>query len=191
MSRIILASGSPRRSELLKQVGLDFEVNVSKADENIETTEPKKMVKELSARKAKEVYERVKKKYKSGLVVIGADTVVSVDGRILGKPKDRKEAYAMIESIAGREHQVYTGVTVITGKKTVTFASKTKVEVYKMTGAQIQAYVDTGDCDDKAGAYGIQGSFAAYIKGIRGDYNNVVGLPVGKLCNTLRKMNLM
>ncbi len=191
MSRIILASGSPRRSELLKQVGLDFEVNVSKADENIAIAEPKKMVKELSARKAKEVYERVKKKYKSGLVVIGADTVVSVDGRILGKPKDRKEAYAMIESIAGREHEVYTGVTVITDKKTVTFASKTKVEVYKMTGAQIQAYVDTGDCDDKAGAYGIQGSFAAYIKGIRGDYNNVVGLPVGKLCNTLRKMNLM
>lgn len=188
MGRIILASGSPRRQWLLRQIGLEPEVVVSQVEELMTDKEPDWMVRNLALRKAEDVAARV------GIggaampvVVIGADTVVAVDGRILGKPASVCEAELMIGLLQGRSHQVFTGVAMIfgnTGEKVV-FAEKTDVYVYPMSREQIVGYVATGEPMDKAGGYGIQGYFAAYIQGIKGDYNNVVGLPVGRLCQEL------
>lgn len=188
MGRIILASGSPRRQWLLRQIGLEPEVVVSQVEELMTDKEPDWMVRNLALRKAEDVAARV------GIggaampvVVIGADTVVAVDGRILGKPASVCEAELMIGLLQGRSHQVFTGVAMIfgnTGEKVV-FAEKTDVYVYPMSREQIVGYVATGEPMDKAGGYGIQGYFAAYIQGIKGDYNNVVGLPVSRLCQEL------
>ncbi len=181
---IILASASPRRKELFHQVGLDALVEPSHVEEKITSIEPDQAVMELSRQKAEDVAA-----FHEGepVVVIGADTVVAVDGQILGKPRDREDAIRMIGLLAGGQHQVYTGVTIVScmSGRQKTFAEKTDVHVYPMTRAQIEAYVSTGEPLDKAGAYGIQGMFAAYIKGISGDYNNVVGLPVGRVCQEL------
>ena len=186
MKRIILASASPRRRELLLQVGITPEIEPSHVKEIITSTDPEAVVMSLSKQKAEDIAS-----LHAGeeAVVIGADTVVAVDGKILGKPKDRCEAVGMIAMLQGRKHQVYTGVTVIDcgeagqyRERETTFAERTNVEIYPMTTEQIERYVDTGEPMDKAGAYGIQGRFAAYVKGISGDYNNVVGLPVGRLC---------
>lgn len=200
--RIILASASPRRQELLRQVGLVPEVIPSHVDESGVDGTPEQMVKELSRRKAEDVaaviWQNAVTPGTAGsvaktvsdnkpVVVIGADTVVAVDGHILGKPKSKDEAAAMIRLLAGRTHHVYTGVTMIfipSGEQ-ITFAEGTEVEVYPMTKEQIARYVATGEPMDKAGAYGIQGYFAAYVKGIRGDYNNVVGLPVARVYQEL------
>ncbi len=188
MGRIILASGSPRRQWLLRQIGLEPEVVVSQVEELMTDKEPDWMVRNLALRKAEDVAARV------GIggaampvVVIGADTVVAVDGRILGKPASVCEAELMIGLLQGRSHQVFTGVAMIfgnTGEKVV-FAEKTDVYVYPMSREQIVGYVATGEPMDKAGGYGVQGYFAAYIQGIKGDYNNVVGLPVSRLCQEL------
>lgn len=184
--RIILASASPRRRELLHQVGLEPEIVPSHVEEVITSTRPDQVVMELSAQKAADVAAQYRGQQ---AVVIGADTVVAADGKILGKPGTEEEAVRMIEMLQGRTHQVYTGVTMIFADRgeTVTFAEKTEVHVYPMTESQIRRYVATGEPMDKAGAYGIQGYFAAYIEGISGDYNNVVGLPVGRVCQELRK----
>ena len=182
--QIILASASPRRKELLLQVGLEPVIVPSHVEEVITSTVPEQVVMELSSQKARDVAAGYQDQE---TVVIGADTVVSVDGQILGKPADREDAVRMITMLAGRSHQVYTGVTLVfcnTGK-VITFAEETDVHVYPMTRSQIEQYVDTGEPMDKAGAYGIQGYFAAYIQGIRGDYTNVVGLPVGRVCQSL------
>lgn len=184
--RVILASGSPRRKELLLQVGIVPQIIPSEADETVEECKPELVVMELSKRKAEEVARRLPA---GECVVLGSDTVVAVDGRILGKPGSRQEAVEMIRLLQGRTHQVFTGVTLLfsdSGKQ-VTFAEQTDVELYPMTEDQISRYVDMGDSMDKAGAYGIQGCFAAYVKGIRGDYNSVVGLPVGRVCQELAK----
>ncbi len=187
--KIILASASPRRLELLKQVGICPEVVPSHVEEQVTRTEPDEVVMELSAQKAEDVAVQYQDKNQpeENVVVIGSDTVVAVDGEILGKPRDEEDAFRMISMIQGRDHQVYTGVTMIfvqTGEQ-VTFAEKTDVHVYPMTEAQIRAYIGTREPMDKAGAYGIQGYFAAYIQGISGDYNSVVGLPVGRVCQEL------
>lgn len=208
--KIILASASPRRRELLHQVGIWPEIIPSHIEEVITKTQPDQVVMELSAQKAEDVAHGLmvnkaedvasglmvnradKMNFKgsgSGMVIIGSDTVVAVDGQILGKPHDEPDAIRMIELLQGRVHQVYTGVTMIftdSGER-VTFAEKTDVHVYPMDREQIERYVATGEPMDKAGAYGIQGYFAAYIEGISGDYNNVVGLPVGRVCQELLK----
>lgn len=180
MKKIILASGSPRRKELLTQIGISFEVVKAEGEEKITTNDPEEAVKELSMQKAAEVAARV-----DADIVIGADTVVAVDGEIMGKPKDEKDAVRMLRLIQGREHEVLTGVAVILKKDEaetkINFAETTKVQVFPMTEKEIRDYVDSGEPMDKAGAYGIQGLFAAYVSGIAGDYNNVVGLPVGRL----------
>ena len=197
--KIILASGSPRRKELLSQIGLSFTVRVSEADEHTEETKPEKLVCILSERKALAVWDELTEEEKEESILIGADTVVAVDDRILGKPADETEAFRMIELLQGRSHQVYTGVTILRqgglqplADETNTcsiqkkqFFEKTDVLVYPMSEEEITAYVKTGEPLDKAGAYGIQGSFAAYIQGINGDYSNVVGLPVGRLYHEL------
>lgn len=197
--KIILASGSPRRKELLSQIGLSFTVRVSEADEHTEETKPEKLVCILSERKALAVWDELTEEEKKEGILIGADTVVAVDDRILGKPADETEAFQMIKLLQGRSHQVYTGVTILgqgglqplwEGTSTCSiqkkqFFEKTDVLVYPMSEDEITAYVKTGEPLDKAGAYGIQGSFAAYIQGINGDYSNVVGLPVGRLYHEL------
>ena len=189
---VILASGSPRRLDLLRQVGIEPEVEPSHVEEVITSTVPDQVVMELSRQKAEDVAVR---HAGEDVVVIGADTVVAFDGKILGKPKDEADAIHMISSFQGKTHQVYTGVTLVfcgkagekTGErwKTITFAEETDVHVCLMTEEQIQAYVKTGEPMDKAGAYGIQGYFAAWVSGISGDYNNVVGLPVGRVYRTI------
>lgn len=185
MYRFILASASPRRKELLSQVGIEFEVIKSDVEEIITHTEPDEVVIELSRQKAEDVYEN-HLKIKEDSLVIGADTVVAVNGRILGKPKDQEDAFRMLSDIAGGSHFVYTGVTLIINSEYVSFSVATKVDVYEMSDEEIWRYIRTGEPMDKAGAYGIQGMFAAFVKGIEGDYNNVVGLPVGRICEELR-----
>ena len=185
MKRLILASGSPRRRELMSQVGLDFTVVTSDADENIKEMEPEDYVRELSAIKAQSVLEQYADKEDS-VIVIGADTIVYHKGEILTKPEDEEDAFRILKSLEGQIHQVYTGVTICSAHKNVSFYEKTDVWVYDMTDEEIRDYISTGEPMDKAGAYGIQGKFAAYIKGIEGDYNNVVGLPVARLVHELK-----
>ncbi len=189
--KIILASGSPRRKELLTQVGIDFEVVVSGIEEVITSALPKDVVGELSRHKALDVFSGTA----GDVVVIGADTVVSVDNRILGKPEDKEDAVKMLQSISGRCHSVFTGVTLCIRQdgmeERITFAEETKVYVDELTDRDIKAYIATGEPMDKAGAYGIQGKFAAYVEKIEGDYNNVVGLPVGKVCKVLREKGIL
>lgn len=190
--RIILASASPRRKELLAQIGLEFEIVVSDVEEKVTSTLPWQVVEELSAQKAEAVCSTVCGEGGTGsavidneMLVIGADTIVACDEQILGKPRDEENAKEMLRSLQGRAHQVYTGVTLIHVKDEQrmvhTFHERTDVEFYPMTEQDIADYVATGDPMDKAGAYGIQGICARFVKGIQGDYNNVVGLPVGRL----------
>lgn len=184
--KIILASASPRRRELLAQIGLDFQVLVSEVEEKVNTDIPYLVVEQLSAQKAEAVAQKLEKEEPA--LVIGADTIVACDGQILGKPRDKEEAVQMLRKLNGRSHQVYTGVTLIFRDKTKTFYEATEVEFYPMTEEEIGAYVETLDPLDKAGAYGIQGFCARYIKGITGDYNNVVGLPVGRLYQEMKRL---
>ena len=185
MKHLILASGSPRRRELMSQVGLDFTVVTSDADENIKEMEPEDYVRELSSVKAQSVLEQYADKEDS-VIVIGADTIVYHKGEILTKPKDEEDAFRILKSLEGQIHQVYTGVTICSAHNNVSFYEKTDVWVYDMTDEEIRDYISTGEPMDKAGAYRIQGKFAAYIKGIEGDYNNVVGLPVARLVHELK-----
>lgn len=191
--KIILASASPRRRELLHQIGWNFEICVSRVEEQITKTIPWEVVEELSAQKAEEVFARMATEASAPLLVIGADTIVACDGRILGKPADREDAVAMLKLLQGRSHHVYTGVTLCLRRvdgSTVksTFHEATEVTFYPMTDKEIQDYVNSGEPMDKAGSYGIQGLCARYISGIAGDYNNVVGLPVGRLYQEVRNL---
>ncbi len=184
--RIVLASGSPRRKEILAGIGATYEVIVSDCDESTKVTEPAELVKELSYRKA----EAVAKDLIGPVIVIGADTVVSYKGSILGKPKDRADAGRMISMLAEDVHQVYTGVSLIIKEESgesrvISFAECSEVEVDAMTERQIEEYLDTREGEDKAGSYAVQGIFAVHIKGIRGDYFNIVGLPVAAIYKRL------
>ena len=189
MRKIILASGSPRRRELLTQIGLEYTVIPSKKEEILRFTQPEDIVKDLSLQKAQDIAENAE----VGTMVIGSDTVVSLDGEILGKPHTSENAVAMLKRLEGRSHQVYTGVSVVIKGMAadgtdaiISFAEKTDVHVYPMTEEEIQAYVATGDPLDKAGAYGIQGIFAKHVQGISGCYYNVMGLPIGRLYQELK-----
>lgn len=188
MKKIILASASPRRRELMHLLGMDFEVVVSEADEHTNQTNPSEYVCELSQKKAEAVREHLKGlgKWAEDYIIIGADTIVSHHGNILTKPEDAEQARQMIRELSGDTHQVYTGVTLFMEDKIVNFFEKTDVSVYNMTDEEIERYILTGEPMDKAGAYGIQGKFAVYIQGIQGDYNNVVGLPVARLYHELK-----
>lgn len=185
--KLILASASPRRKELLGKTGLKFEIIPAKGEEVITKTLPWEVVEELSFQKAKEIAEQQTEE----CIVIGSDTIVAKGKEIMGKPKGEEDAYRMLSEIADDVHQVYTGVTLIrTGKepKILTFSEKTEVFVYPMSDEEIKAYIATGDPMDKAGAYGIQGDFAIHVKGIAGDYYNVVGLPIGKVYQELKQL---
>ena len=182
MKHLILASGSPRRRELMSQVGLDFTVVTSDADENIKVMEPEDYVRELSSIKALSVFDQFTEFTTKNLPM----TIVNQKGEILTKPKDEEDAFRILKSLEGQIHQVYTGVTICSTHKNVSFYEKTDVWVYDMTDEEIRDYISTGEPMDKAGAYGIQGKFAAYIKGIEGEYNYVVGLPVARLVHELK-----
>ena len=236
--RLVLASASPRRRELLSQIGLEFTVMPSTKEENAKATEAGALVQELSRQKAEDIWEQLSggqqnpdanqeqisdanqgqnpdanqgqisdanQKQISGemrepnldgkrqpeLLVIGADTVVCCEGKILGKPHSREAAAEMLAALQGRSHEVYTGVTLYSQSEAVTFFECTQVEFYPMTEAEISDYIDSKEPMDKAGAYGIQGLGARFVKGIRGDYNNVVGLPVGRLYQELKSHGWM
>lgn len=191
MKDFVLASASPRRKELLNQIGIKFRTCVSKKEEEILRNKPEDIVKDLSYTKARDVYERGNR----GAIVIGADTIVVADDKVLGKPKDEQEAFEMIKQLQGDIHQVYTGVSVIWEQNNNThvssFVAMTEVELYYMSDEEIKKYVATSEPYDKAGGYAIQGYFARYVKQIKGDYNNVVGLPIGKLYQVLNSLNLL
>ena len=194
--KIYLASASPRRKDLLKQVGISFHVMPSTVEEKITKEKPDEVVEELSYQKAVDVCGRLMAEKQEDFVVIGADTVVSAWGKILGKPADKEDAVRMLKDLQGVSHQVYTGVTIAWKNKDIspmyaTFSECTDVTMYTMTEEEIRQYVDSGEPMDKAGAYAIQGLCAAHIQGICGDYNNVVGLPVGRLCQELKKRGLL
>lgn len=213
--RLVLASASPRRRELLSQIGLEFTVMPSTKEENAKTTEAGALVQELSRQKAVDIWKQLSGgqgqnpdadqeqiseetqepnlngKQQPELLVVGADTVVCCEGKILGKPHSREAAAEMLTALQGRSHEVYTGVTLYSQSETVTFFECTQVEFYPMTEVEISEYIDSKEPMDKAGAYGIQGLGARFVKGIRGDYNNVVGLPVGRLYQELKSHGWM
>lgn len=188
--QIILASQSPRRQELLARSGLEFITETSMIDEKMTKEAPWDVVMELSEQKALDVF---KNHADENVLVIGADTVVSYENHVLGKPKSEEEAVGMLRRLQGGIHQVYTGVSIIWTKnrRAHTFCEKTEVEVYPMTDQEIRSYVESGEGMDKAGAYGIQTRFCVYVKQIHGDYNNVVGLPTARLYHELKRMNLV
>lgn len=203
----------------MQQAGLEFEVIPAQGEEVVTSEDPSEVVKQLSFQKAAEIFTKetginlengaletlsvngnFDKKLSDNFgdfskgdiespVVIGADTVVSYKQKILGKPKDKEEARAMISGIQGKDHKVITGVTVLWKQddkvRSLVFAEETQVFVYDMTDEEIEAYISTDEPYDKAGAYGIQGMFGVYVKGIHGDYNNVVGLPIARLYQSL------
>jgi len=184
---LILASASPRRKELLEKIGLPFTVQPAMGGERITQKSPAAVVMELSRQKAEEIAAA----QTEDCIIIGADTVVARGEKIMGKPKDAADAKQMLRSIADDCHQVYTGVTLIrTGAhpQSVTFQEKTDVCLYPISDAELDAYIASGDPMDKAGAYGIQGDFAIYVKRIAGDYYNVVGLPIGRVYQELKRM---
>lgn len=207
--RAILGSASPRRKELLEQIGIEFEIMVSDAEEHYGSIFPEDIVKELALMKAENVAEELIRKENDctsspcsaygevceiclhNVMIIGADTIVVRDGKILGKPSDEEAAFKMLKSLQGRMHQVYTGVAVLDydedGKKQIiNHAEETKVYVHEMSDVEIRRYIAVGESMDKAGAYGVQGRFAAFIDRIEGDYYNVVGLPVAYLYQQLK-----
>ena len=188
---IILASGSPRRKELLLQIGIVPEIIVSHVEEKITSDVPAEVVMSLAEQKAVDVAKNMPE----GKVILGSDTVVAADGKILGKPKSHEEASEMIRSLVGRSHQVYTGVCIVKkgaadGKDTVvSFYDETDVQVSGMTEAEIREYADSEEPMDKAGAYAVQGFFARYIEGLRGSYANVMGLPVHLVYRKLKELD--
>ena len=198
---VILASASPRRTELLKQAGIGHLVipstceevlppeNCSGERDNLDL--PERVVKELSLLKAKDVFQKYQEEHPGeSFLVIGSDTVVASEGKILGKPQNEAEAFQMLHMLQGRIHQVYTGVTLLVCENGEmwknTFAECSDVSVYPMSEAEIREYIATGEPMDKAGAYGIQGRFAVFIKEIEGDYNNIVGLPIARVYQEIK-----
>lgn len=186
--KIILASASPRRKELMAMAGYEFEIKVSDKEESYQSTEPDEIVKELSLLKAEDIAEQVEQK---DLIIIGADTVVAYDGKILGKPQSKEEAFRMIKSFQGQKHQVYTGVAILKfdadgQKDVINHAVKTDVYVKTMTDEEIWTYIESDNVLNKAGAYGIQSGFAIHIEKIEGDYFNVVGLPISYIYEALK-----
>lgn len=180
--KIILASASPRRKELLTLTGIEYDVIVSQCKETLpDGITPDKAVEELARQKAEDVFSR-----NSDALIIAADTVVALGNTILGKPKDEEDAFNMLSSLSGRRHTVFTGVCIRTKDKTDIFHVATEVEFYDLTEKEIRDYIATKEPMDKAGAYGIQGKGFVLVKGIHGDYFNVVGLP---LAETVRHLN--
>ena len=185
---IILASGSPRRRELLERMGIEeFEIITSDADESVdESLPPAEQVEILSRRKADAVAAQVS----DGDLIIAADTVVAMDGVVLGKPVDEEDAFRMLSALSGVRHHVFTGVTVRKGDRVLTRHEVTAVDFRTLEAEEIEQYIATGECMDKAGSYGIQGYGCLLVDGIVGDYYNVMGLPVALLSQMLKQFGV-
>lgn len=182
--RIILASASPRRKEILAGMGAEFTVFCADADESSDIKDPETLTRELATRKALAALSLLEKQGKcDDVAVIASDTVVACGDEILGKPKDRDDAIRMIEMLSGNEHTVVTGVAVAYRGEIMTDCSVTRVFVDKIPECEVKKYVDSGEPYDKAGAYGIQGKFGKWVKKIDGCYFGVVGLPANTLAN--------
>lgn len=183
MHRLILASSSPRRREILGMLGIPFSIRVSDADESSSETDPERLVELLSLRKGEAVFDSLSR---DGLmtpdtVILSSDTVVSVDSEILGKPRDEADARRMLSLLSGRSHRVISGISLISPDRRILSHEVTEVEFAPLSDSDISLYVSTAHPFDKAGAYAIQGLASLWILGIRGDYFNVVGLPVHRL----------
>jgi len=186
VKKLILASGSPRRKQLLEQVQLKFSISTSTVDENVDKTLfPDQVVEQLALRKAADVFSA-----HDDCVVIGADTIVSINGLILGKPKDETDATHMLRLLSGNDHDVYTGVAIISKEKTIFFHEKTVVSFWELTDEDIANYIGTGEPFDKAGSYGIQQFGALHVKKIHGCYFNVVGLPLSRTVRELKNFQI-
>ena len=189
---MILASQSPRRRELLSLICPEFRVVPAQGEELLpEGISPREAVLLLSRQKAGEVAGRLFPGGNAAETLIAADTVVALDGDILGKPHSPENAAEMLRRLSGREHSVFTGVTIAVGKELISFAEETTVEFFPLTEQEIADYVASGEPMDKAGAYGIQGRGALLVKRISGDYYNVMGLPAGELYQRLKQMNAL
>ncbi len=190
MKKIVLASASPRRKEILEQVGISFDIIPSTSDEVITKDVPKDIVEELAEQKAYEVFSNLS----NPSIVIGADTIVVLNNSIMGKPKDEIDAFNMLDNLQNRTHTVYTGVCIYINEnneiKKLLFSEATNVTMYPMSKEQIYDYIATKEPMDKAGAYGIQGKSAIYIKKIDGDYNTVVGLPIARLYTEMLELGI-
>ncbi|MDP4162431.1 MAG: Maf family protein [Bacillota bacterium] len=183
MQRLILASSSPRRKELLENLQLTFDTSTSEVDESFEEGAlPEDVVIELALRKANSVFRTNPEAF-----VIGSDTIVTADGLILGKPQNSDEAFDMLKLLSGRKHDVYTGVTILSPVKSVSFYEKTEVMFWELTDEEIRWYIQSGEPFDKAGSYGIQGLGSIFVKQITGDYFTVVGLPVSRTIRALKQ----
>ena len=185
---IILASQSPRRRELLERMGVrDFRIVTPDIDEHMDRElPPAELVRQISLEKAQAVAAQAD----PNAVIIAADTVVALDGVVLGKPADEEEAFRMLSLLSGNRHQVYTGLTVLRGEQVFSQWEETSVTFRPLTAEEIEAYIATGEPMDKAGAYGIQGYGALFIEGISGDYYNVMGLPVCRLGQILGQLGM-
>lgn len=190
--RLVLASGSPRRRELLEKLGLCFEVIVSDVDESIDSSDPAFVVEDLAEAKARAVGAQASRMLSAAsgtMLVLGADTIVVLDNEILGKPRDKDDAVRMLKQLSGRSHQVFTGVSLvrIPGDKVRTIHTMTDVHFRDLDLSEIKAYVETGEPMDKAGAYALQGIASAFVRKIEGCYTNVIGLPVPDTVALLRE----
>ena len=181
--RVILASKSPRRREILTALGVKFEIVSADADESSPLTDPEELVRELALRKGRAVREllRAKSEWGNDVVIIAADTVVAADQKILGKPRDDADAAEMLRFLSGRAHAVISGVALLSGERETAASESTDVSFAPMTDGEIARYVESGEPRDKAGAYAVQGLASLWISGLQGDYFNVVGLPVYRL----------
>lgn len=180
-----MASGSPRRREMMTLIGLPFTVRVSESDENIEPCSPEQTVMTLAGRKAASV-----KKDAPGCCVIGADTIVYLDGQIIGKPKDKADAQRILSLLSGRTHTVYSGVCIMTDSEDIRFYETTRVKFAVLGQSEIENYISSGEPMDKAGAYGLQGIGAVLVESIEGCYFNVIGLPVPTLYRKLAELDI-
>lgn len=190
MKKIVLASASPRRRELMNQIGLEFQVEVSEEEEHYASADPLEIVKELAEMKAENVLSKIDI---SDTVVIGADTIVVLNDKIMGKPRNEQHAFEMLKNLQGKMHKVITGVAILNFDKaktrtTTLHAVETKVYVHDMSDEEVWNYIKTKEPMDKAGAYGIQGRFAAHIERLEGDYFNVVGLPVSYIYQEIKRI---
>lgn len=191
--RLVLASSSQRRRELMSMCGYDYEIVVSNADENIMEHDPQKLVSALAEKKAREVYDRLiaEGTDPSELAVVGSDTVVAFNGEIIGKPRDEKDAVGILKKLSGNTHTVHTGIAVISRGSVQQDVSTTEVRFCTLTDDEINAYVASGEPTDKAGAYGIQGPFGMFAESICGNYFTIIGLPLPILYRMLKNIGIL
>ena len=184
--RLILASQSPRRREMLSLMGYDYEIIVSDADEHVPPCAPDEFVEKLALRKADAVFASHR-----DCCVVGADTVVYLDGQIIGKPEDEADAFRILRMLSGRTHTVYTGVAVLTDTQRIVFHDAAEVTFSPLSDEELRAYISTGEPLDKAGAYGIQGPGSLLVERLEGCYFTVIGMPNPKLYRTLRSVGVL